>query len=339
MEQLMQCPNVPVFRLTKNHRIESLGDNGILLNATRIVDLSKPLDEDDPESYVPFSFTPSETFQILEGTAERVYDIIQALYSAGVPAEDSIIITPYNKELNELNKMFQQIYNDGQRSFVDPKGKLWMLKDRVMMLENCYDIDVMNGQMGTVVDILDTGESPGVSVVFNDGVQHTFRFTTTDEIENDAVKDKEHNPEDNLTVKMICHAYCVTCHKSQGSEWPYVVVFVPEHKQNTTFLNRNLIYTAITRAKKGLWLVTPSLKEITESVMKKPMKRCDNLAKRVVEEIVPLGSEVPKSPNPEKSIDLQEGSQEGKANEVVQVVQIIDQQIEKSQEKCGDIEV
>lgn len=281
MEQLMKCSAIPIYNLNKNMRVEHEGlenINGILTNATKIVNLNSEMTNS------PFSFTLCDTFQLFEGSIERVYDIIKAMYDAGVSANDIMIITPYNKELAELNNMFQQIYNEGQRSYVDSSGKLWMLKDRVIMLENCYDIDVMNGQLGVIVDIV---EDEGLKIVFNDGIAHLFRFTTKGKQVIDNILEANsgedvHDPDESLNTSMIALAFGISNHRSQGSEWPYVIFYLPNHSQNKTFVNRNMIYTAITRAKRAVWIVTPSIKEVTDAVLRPAQKRCDNLAQRIM---------------------------------------------------------
>ena len=281
LEQLMKCSSIPVYSLNKNMRVEHDGledTNGILLNATNIINLTvAPSDK-------PFSLTTCDTFQLFEGSIERVFDIVKAMYDSGVPSDDIMITAPYNKELAELNNMFQQIYNEGQKSYVDPTGKLWMLKDRVIMLENCYDIDVMNGQLGTIVDII---EDEGVKIIFGDGIAHLFRFVSKDKKHNEDVLDSStgeevHDPDESLNCSMIALAWSISIHRSQGSEWPYVIIYLPSHSQNKTFVNRNMIYTAITRAKRAVWIVTPSVKEVTDAVLRPCQKRCDNLAQRIM---------------------------------------------------------
>jgi exodeoxyribonuclease V alpha subunit len=55
------------------------------------------------------------------------------------------------------------------------------------------------------------------------------------------------------TVDILTHCYAITIHKSQGSEWDYVIFYLPKNDNSANFINKNLIYTAITRAKKIIW--------------------------------------------------------------------------------------
>ena len=101
-------------------------------------------------------------------------------------------------------------------------------RDRVIQTRNDYQNDVMNGEVGDVISVTDAG---AVTVDF-DGRSVTLT---------------------GLSVHQLQLAYALTIHKSQGSEWPWVVVVC--HSSHTHMLSRALIYTAITRAKEGVVLV------------------------------------------------------------------------------------
>lgn len=81
---------------------------------------------------------------------------------------------------------------------------------------------------------------------------------------------------------MLKHAYAMTVDCSQGTEWDYVIYFIPEGSKQSSFLNRNRIYTAITRAKIAIWCVG-DLIAMNASATKNLPYRCDNLAKRLIE--------------------------------------------------------
>ncbi|WP_306755471.1 ATP-dependent DNA helicase [Paracoccus actinidiae] len=101
--------------------------------------------------------------------------------------------------------------------------------DKVMQIENDYDKDVYNGDIGTIEDVdIDEGE---VAVEF-DGRTVTFAFGELD---------------------TLVPAYAATIHKSQGSEYPAVVI--PVMTQHFTMLQRNLLYTGVTRGRKLVVLV------------------------------------------------------------------------------------
>jgi len=72
----------------------------------------------------------------------------------------------------------------------------------------------------------------------------------------------------------------IISHNSQGSEWPYIIIYIPNNPANKGFLNRNLIYTAITRAKKAVWLIGDINALRTAAIQSAPY-RCENLGERI----------------------------------------------------------
>ena len=105
-----------------------------------------------------------------------------------------------------------------------------MRGDKIIQMRNNYDLDVYNGTIGTVIDV---EEKPfRYSVRWEDG-REMF-------IKGDSIGD-------------IQLAYALTIHKSQGSEWPYVILVT--HSSHFFMHTRNLIYTGVTRARKMTMLV------------------------------------------------------------------------------------
>jgi exodeoxyribonuclease V alpha subunit len=103
--------------------------------------------------------------------------------------------------------------------------------DKVMQLKNDYDKNVFNGDIG-VIDRIDSGGDPVVSVDFGDGRTAIYGRGELDQ---------------------LVHAYAVSVHKSQGSEYPAVVI--PIATQHFMMLQRSLLYTAVTRGKRLVVLV------------------------------------------------------------------------------------
>jgi hypothetical protein len=286
-------PPIPVYYLTQNHRVSNV-TNGILINANRII--HPPEDE-------PFDLVQTENFQVINSNIEYVYDIIRLMYNNNFPSSQITIITPYNKDLESLNQTFQQIYNDGNRYVTDSRGKLWMVRDRVMMINNNYDINVMNGEEGIIVDV-DDGQQHNtplkdkpvktITVMFRDGARHKFKLEKekTDDETLPFKRDSDDRYSEELTVEDLVHSYAMTCHRSQGSEWDYIIVYIPPTPKNITkhdtvielnnnyFLNRNLVYTAITRAKRACWIVG-DIDEFKTAATTALPGRCENLALRM----------------------------------------------------------
>lgn len=212
--QLIACGRIPTFRLTQNHRVESsLGPNGIMINANALVEVAE-----DPET--PFEFvTGTKNFHISEGSIERVYDILRQLHQNGISANDVTIITPYNRDLDELNATAQQIFNEMSRNILDSRGKLWAVKDRVIMLENSYEASIFNGEGGVITDVSDTE----IMVQFGDGAQHVFQLEKKPDASKGSQKGKPKKPvneddetpgkETELTVETLALGYGLTVHK------------------------------------------------------------------------------------------------------------------------------
>jgi exodeoxyribonuclease V alpha subunit len=127
-----------------------------------------------------------------------------------------------------LNTQLQAALNPHQRGLRSVHGE-YRPGDKVIQLRNNYDKNLFNGDIGTVVSI--NAEQGAIDASF-DGERHTF----------------ERGEFGDLAL-----AYAISIHKSQGSEYP--VVIVPLLKGHFMMLQRNLIYTAITRGKKKVFLV------------------------------------------------------------------------------------
>ena len=140
---------------------------------------------------------------------------------------DIQVLTPMRRGdtgANALNLLLQEALNpDGARI----AGINFRLGDRVMQVRNNYEKSVFNGDIG-IVDWVDSGE---VMVQFDD------KLVAYDTSELDE----------------LVLAYATTIHKGQGSEFPYVIM--PIVKAHFIMLQRNLLYTGVTRAKKGLIIV------------------------------------------------------------------------------------
>ena len=142
------------------------------------------------------------------------------------PLQDVQVLTPMRRNLlgaENLNAAIQKRLN-GEGPGVVRGGMTFRAGDRVMQLRNNYDKDVYNGDVGFVQSV-DPAER--ALVVLFDGRPVEYRAADLDE---------------------LALAYATTIHKSQGSEYPAVVVLI--HRQHYMMLQRNLLYTAITRGKK-----------------------------------------------------------------------------------------
>lgn len=147
------------------------------------------------------------------------------------PVHDIQVITPMHRGVAgvmNLNRELQELLNPSAEEIVG-MGRSFRVNDKVMQIQNNYDKEVFNGDIGTVMGF-DPVEGQ-VKVAF-DGREVAYDLSELDE----------------LTL-----AYAISVHKSQGSE--YEAVVLPLITQHYVMLQRNLLYTAITRARKLLVIV------------------------------------------------------------------------------------
>lgn len=236
---LLWSKRVPYIRLTKNFRVDSVFGGDIVRNAQRIVDpfrsLHEPIDLD----------IESKSFNILHGNISLLKSILIDLYKSGEDIKNLTVLTPYNEEVDLINKIFQDIrYKTiSEDSLYDPTTRLrWFKDDKVMCIKNNSQSDYVNGDTGIVVDI--TSEDSIAVRLDKFTHENSLQFFTR----GDPTKV-------NLLRGNLKHSYCLTINKSQGSEYDTVILYLGKKECDASFLNMNLIYTAITRAKKMVWII------------------------------------------------------------------------------------
>lgn len=227
---ILKSGKIPTFRLRKNFRILN-EDNGILINARRL------LRDESLEDYT--------NFYIQEGNHNLIYSMLERMRDKGVDYKRITIITPFNKEIPKFIQIYQKIFLENEPCYEDIKGKIWYKGDIVMQKVNNYEINIMNGEEGYVEEIV----GDVLHVRYGNEIHKYFIEYPPDELtDEDLFKKKK------LTVKELEHSFCKTVHKTQGSEYDIVIFYIPEYK-SVGFLNKNLIYTGITRSKKRLWII------------------------------------------------------------------------------------
>ena len=220
---------VPVMRLTEVFR--QAAESKIIttahaINAGRMPDLA-PSNGNADFYFVPAADPEQAVARIVELVSKRIpqrfgFD----------PIRDIQVLCPMNRGgvgARSLNIELQAVLNPAGEKKVERFGWTFAPGDKVMQIENDYDKEVYNGDIGMIEDVdLEEGE---VAVNF-DGRAVTFVFGELD---------------------TLVPAYAATIHKSQGSEYPAVVI--PVMTQHYAMLQRNLIYTGVTRGKKLVVLV------------------------------------------------------------------------------------
>lgn len=216
----------PVVRLTRIFR--QARSSRIILNAHRIntgefPDLSNGAGTD-------FFFVPAEEPETAAQEIVRLVKTRLPKYRQVLPSEIQVL-TPMQRGAvgaANLNTLLQEALNPSE-TCLRRSGYSFRLYDKVMQIRNNYDKEVFNGDVGTISAL--NLEERNLRVRFDDR-----------EVEYDVTELDE-----------LAQAYAVTIHKSQGSEYPIVVM--PMLMTHFVMLQRNLLYTGVTRAKKLLVLV------------------------------------------------------------------------------------
>lgn len=163
-----------------------------------------------------------------ERIAKEIVRQCRDLYKAGFnPIKDVQVLTPMRKGglgVDALNVALQAALNPHPSATLESWGTKWCVGDKVLQLRNNYDKDVFNGDVGFIVEIEVSAKL--IMVEFSDRVV-AYRSNELDE---------------------LALAYAMTIHRSQGSEFPVVVM--PVDYAHYTMLKRNLLYTGVTRARK-----------------------------------------------------------------------------------------
>ena len=262
-----------VMRLTKIYRQDETSD--IILNAHKMID-GEPIDtskfskdfvfvkRDEPDNIIAAMLTL---------VREKLPDYVDA------DIEDIQVMSPMKKGalgVERLNTILQAHLNppSSEKAEKEMGSVTWREGDKVMQIKNNYKLEwetrdsrgipmdkgegIYNGDIGIIREINLFAEE--ISVEFDEGRIATYSFSDTDELEL---------------------AYAITIHKSQGSEYPAVVI--PVHQGPKMLMTRNLIYTAVTRAQKCVTLVgvPERFDEMCHNTQE--MKRYSGLRERLIE--------------------------------------------------------
>lgn len=224
LSNLIQSEKVPCVRLTQIFR--QAQDSLIIVNAHKINKGEFPV-SNLPETKKDFIF-------IKEEVAEKVPDILSNIFGTylkkyNINISDAIVLTPMNRGVvgtHSINHFMQEFLNpvDNYKEQINHAGTIYRVNDRVMQIKNNYDKHVYNGDMG-IIDFIDKEEK-----ILRVNYQEKIVEYDFDEL-----------------FELVL-SYAVSIHKSQGSE--YNAVIIPIFMQHFMLLQRNLIYTGITRAKK-----------------------------------------------------------------------------------------
>ncbi|MAT41460.1 MAG: ATP-dependent RecD-like DNA helicase [Anaerolineaceae bacterium] len=206
-------------------------DSFIIVNAHRINHGEMPL----------FTKEASDFFLFSEPDAEKAADWVEDVVCNRIPEkfgfnpnQDIQVLTPMHRGsagVSALNERLQEKLNppSPRKAQVQHGSRIFREGDRVMQIRNDYDRHIFNGDLGMITKV-DTEEQL-VMVNFDERIV----------------------PCEPLQLEELVHAYAISIHKSQGSEFPVVVM--PLLMQHYMMLQRNLVYTGVTRARKLVVMV------------------------------------------------------------------------------------
>ncbi|MDY6863803.1 MAG: ATP-dependent RecD-like DNA helicase [Thermodesulfobacteriota bacterium] len=213
-----------IFRQARKSRI--------ITNAHRINKGEFPETKNDSEEQL------KDFYFIEKREPEEVLKSIKYLVSTGIPktfgfrAKDDIqVLSPMHKGIigvNNLNCELQNLLNPYGKEFFR-NGRKFKVNDKVMQIENNYEKDIFNGDIGIITKIDEDRQE--IRIRFEER-ELQYDYSEIDE---------------------VILAYAISIHKAQGSEYPAVIV--PVHLQHYIMLQKNLLYTAITRGKKLVVLI------------------------------------------------------------------------------------
>lgn len=263
LKDIIDCGKIPVAKLTKIYRQGN--ESKIILNAHAINDGKMP-DLSNPAGSDFYFFKIGDNDRIREQIIRLVTEAIPQKFN--IPLSDIQVLTPMRKSSDilgstQLNIALQEKINPESKAIANSFFKL-KIGDRVMQNKNNYELGVYNGDIGIVKKL--SIEEGTISV----------RFFGENE---DTVYDKANIDELEL-------AYATTVHKSQGSEYPAVVIVAT--RSHYIMLQKQLFYTAVTRAKQ-LCIVVGGEDAIRIMVTTKPKDTRNSwLDKRIIQSIEQL---------------------------------------------------
>lgn len=229
------------IHLTTNYRVKN-GD-AILINAQKIA------------QYNP-DITPAQNVRIIQNKMECIEQLLQLFKKEGTPASAITIITPFKKygDLDKLNKIFWSVYSGTSSS-----ASVFEVGQRVMMTKNKYgdDTNVMNGEEGIIESI----QQHQLTVVFGNG-ESTKKLVYYEQPPNRS----------GLRISDLRVSFCRTIHTAQGSEYDICIIWM----DRAGFMCSNLLYTAVTRAKKELWMIG-NVEVMKQVIMTRPNETNESL--------------------------------------------------------------
>ncbi|MGL5021153.1 MAG: ATP-binding domain-containing protein, partial [Mycoplasmatales bacterium] len=221
----MSCQTIPRVQLDQIFR---QGDGSTIAKLARAIDKSEKIE---------LVSTPDMgVISKLGNIIEDVKNIQERSYKAGYSEIDVQVLYPKYKGTNGIDNLNQRLKPtfDMTNDVVIHGESKYQVGDKIMQLKNNYDKDIYNGDIGFVTKIFNT-DARGKELVMEIEIRGLVIQLAKNDLEN------------------ITHAYAISIHKAQGSE--FKVVIVPVTKESQKMLTKKLLYTAISRSRDKLIIV------------------------------------------------------------------------------------
>lgn len=232
LADLLQIPSIPQTRLERIYRQSE--ESTIVTLASQI-----------RQGILPADFTQKKAdrsyFEIVSNQIPATIEkILDAAIRSGIPARDIQVLAPMYRGaagIDAINQLMQELLNPLQKGQISFEASQFQYRsgDKVIHLVNDAEVNVFNGDLGYITDLIPA----------------KYTESKQDEMMIDFDGNEVVYPRNEWYKVRL--AYAMSIHKSQGSEFP--VVFLPITSASKRMLERNLIYTAITRAKSKLILL------------------------------------------------------------------------------------
>ena len=229
LRDALESDAIPSVRLT--HIFRQAQQSGVVTNAHRVNAGQMPHTKDLPDF---FFFAEEDAERVADLTVDIVANRISQKFGLDARREVQVLCPMHRGAAGAgvLNERLQEALTPAREGLPERRygGRVYRVGDKVTQMRNNYDKQVFNGAVGVVTAI--SLEEQQVRVRMDEGEEITYAFDELDE---------------------LTHAYAISIHRSQGSEYPCVVI--PLTTTAWQMLQRNLLYTAVTRAKRLVVLV------------------------------------------------------------------------------------
>lgn len=230
LNELIRSDKVPVVKLNvifRQAETSNIIKNAHLINHGQMPVLTVPDGQNQSDCYYVAADEPDKLIGLLKNVVQKS---LPGRFGYN-PVNDIQVLTPMNRGklgATNLNIVLQEALNppSPEKNEFEHLNRIFRVGDKVIQLRNNYDLEVFNGDIGLIKDI--QAEDQEALIEFSQG---PVTFQTSDFLD-------------------LAHAYAVTVHKSQGSEYPAVVMVAST--QHFMMLQRNLFYTGLTRARRTM---------------------------------------------------------------------------------------